>query len=74
MSLPAVVFALRWLVRDTFRQARASGVSWAMLLVTAVCTLACMSMGIAGEPEHLPLRPWENPYYLPAKEAARLFT
>lgn len=72
MNLPTALFAVRWLARDTFRQARASGVFWAMLLVTAVCTATCASMAIVGEPEHLPLRPWEDPYYLPAREAEKL--
>jgi hypothetical protein len=69
MTLPAALFALRWLARDTFRQARASGITAVMLAVTAVCTAACLSMGVTGEPEHIPLRPWEDPYYLPKKAA-----
>jgi ABC-2 family transporter protein len=72
MTLPAALFAVRWLVRDTFRQARASGVFWAMVVVTTVCTATCASMGVVGEPEHPPLQPWEDPNYLPKAEADRL--
>jgi hypothetical protein len=37
MNLPAALYAIRWLTRDTFRQARASGLTWLMLAVSAVC-------------------------------------
>src|SRR5207248_1669313 len=37
---PAV---LRWLVRDVFRQARATGLLAALLTVTAVATLVCLT-------------------------------
>ncbi|GIW80296.1 MAG: hypothetical protein KatS3mg105_2103 [Gemmatales bacterium] len=38
----------RWLIRDTFRQARASGLLWVMLSVSAVCILVCLSVGVSG--------------------------
>jgi len=39
MNLSAAIYAIRWLVRDTFRQARASGITWVMLAVSGVCIL-----------------------------------
>jgi hypothetical protein len=53
MNLPAVLFAVRLLVRDTFRQAIASGVCWLMLGVSALCILLCLSVRVEGD---LPLR------------------
>jgi len=44
MTLPAALFAVRWLVRDTFRQALASGVFWLMLGVTGICAAVCLSV------------------------------
>jgi len=35
--------SLLWLIRDTFRQALASGVFWFMLAVTALCVLVCLT-------------------------------
>jgi ABC-type transport system involved in multi-copper enzyme maturation permease subunit len=35
------------LIRDTFRQAWASGIFWMMLAVTAICVLLCLSVSIA---------------------------
>ena len=44
------LFVSHWeLVRDTFRQAHASGISWMMLTLTAVCVLFCASVDIAGD-------------------------
>ena len=50
MTLPAALFAVRWLVRDTFRQAPASGVFWLMLGVTGICTAVCLSVGTVNLP------------------------
>jgi hypothetical protein len=71
MDLPAVVFVLRWLVRDTLRQARASGVGWLLLGVTLICFAFCLTLGIAGDRPTLPLRPWEDPSFLPQSEAQK---
>jgi hypothetical protein len=71
MTLPATYFSIRWLIRDTLRQARASGVSWAMLVVTVVCTAFGLSVGLHGDPPLTPLRPWEDRNLLPTKEAAK---
>jgi ABC-type transport system involved in multi-copper enzyme maturation permease subunit len=37
------------LVRDTFRQASASGISLMMSAVTAVCVVLCLSVGVTGD-------------------------
>ena len=37
MNLPSALFTVRWLTRDTFRQALSSGVFWLMLGVSVVC-------------------------------------
>jgi hypothetical protein len=48
MNLSNAIYAVRWLVRDTFRQARASGIVALMLAVSAVCIAVCLSAGIEG--------------------------
>lgn len=48
MTLPNILYALRWLIWDTFRQAMTSGMMWVMLCVTAVCILLCLSISIEG--------------------------
>jgi ABC-type transport system involved in multi-copper enzyme maturation permease subunit len=40
---------LTQLVRDTFRQACASGICWMMLAVTAVCAALCLSVNVSGD-------------------------
>jgi len=37
------------LIRDTFRQACASGIFWMMLVVTAISVLLCLSVSVAGD-------------------------
>jgi hypothetical protein len=43
MTAPAAWLAVGWLVRDTFRQALASGVFWLALAVTAVSAGLCLT-------------------------------
>jgi ABC-type transport system involved in multi-copper enzyme maturation permease subunit len=57
MSSPEVIYACRWLIRDTFRQARASYVFWVMLAASAVVIFFCLSVNIEGGE---PLRPPEE--------------
>jgi len=40
---------LTQLIRDTFRQGWASGISWMMLAVTAICVLLCLSVTISDD-------------------------
>lgn len=49
MTPSAAWIILRQLVRDTFRQSRASGIFWMMLVVTSVCVLLCLSVRVSGD-------------------------
>lgn len=71
MNLPAVLFVTRWLIRDTMRQARARGIFWLLLGITFICTLFCLTLGIRGDKPTAPLRPWEDPAYLPRAEVGK---
>ena len=72
MNLPAAIFVLRWLVHNTLRQARASGVLAILVGVTLVAALLCLSIGISGDQPSLPRQDWEIPNYLPRSEAQKL--
>jgi ABC-type transport system involved in multi-copper enzyme maturation permease subunit len=48
MTSPAVMYVLRWMARDTFRQARSSALFWLMLGVSGIFVLACLSVGVRG--------------------------
>jgi hypothetical protein len=48
MNLPAAIYAIRWLIRDTFRQSLATGIFWIMLSVTVLCVLLCLSVSVTG--------------------------
>jgi ABC-type transport system involved in multi-copper enzyme maturation permease subunit len=54
MKFPEIIYACRWLIRDTFRQAKASYVFWIMLAASATVILFCLSVSIEGGE---PLRP-----------------
>ncbi len=49
MDLPNAVYAFRWFVRDTFRQASDSRLSWLMLGCSGVFVALCLSVGVNGE-------------------------
>ena len=57
MNAPAAILVIQWLVRDTFRQARSSGIFWVMLAVSVLATALCLSVRIEGD---LPLS-WDGP-------------
>jgi hypothetical protein len=70
MNSPAALYIVRWLARDTFRQARASSLFWLMLGASAVFIAACLSVGVQGPrslrhanelPEFLPRQAGVNP-------------
>jgi ABC-type transport system involved in multi-copper enzyme maturation permease subunit len=48
MNSSAAIYAIRWLIRDTFRQALASRIFWLMLAASSVCILFCFSVSIEG--------------------------
>jgi len=52
MNLPAALYAIRWLIHDTFRQARASGILWVMLIVSGLAILLCLSISVH-DPAHI---------------------
>lgn len=62
MDSPALIYALRWFVRETFFQALASKLFWIFLLVTAMCTLFCLGISIEGGES---LRPDGDYLYVP---------
>jgi ABC-type transport system involved in multi-copper enzyme maturation permease subunit len=58
------VAVVKHLIRDTFQQARASGISWLMLALTAICVLICLSVSVSGD---VPLQAGDEPdYFLPS--------
>jgi hypothetical protein len=67
MNLPASLFTIRWLVRDTFRQARASGILWLMLGVSTLCILFCLTVNTVD----LPLRK-DAPERIPSSMAKQM--
>jgi ABC-type transport system involved in multi-copper enzyme maturation permease subunit len=63
MDSPAVLYTVRLLVRDTFRQAVASSVFWLMLGFSGLCIAVCLSVSVSGDQ---PLRhPGEPTEFLP---------
>src|SRR5947209_7175616 len=48
MDLPASLFAIRCLVRDTFRQSLAARTFWLLLAASGVCILLCLSVSVEG--------------------------
>src|SRR5687767_13196502 len=51
MDSPAIIYALRWLIRDTFKQAAASKVFWIMLAFSGLCIVFCLGVSIEGGQE-----------------------
>ncbi len=49
MTVRSRCAVLEYLIRDTFRQARASGISAMMLTVTAICVALCLSVKVTGD-------------------------
>ena len=48
-EIVSFVWEVADLIRDTFRQAWASGISGMMLTVTALCVLLCLSVKVSGD-------------------------
>ena len=48
MDAPAILYALRWLIHDTFRQALTSRVFWIMLSLSGLCILFCLGVSVEG--------------------------
>ncbi|HJZ94813.1 MAG TPA: hypothetical protein VKE40_28360 [Gemmataceae bacterium] len=64
MNLPAAILTIGWLVRDTLRQSLASRLFWAMLAVSAVCIVFCLSVRTKDAPR-LATAPGETGYAVP---------
>jgi ABC-type transport system involved in multi-copper enzyme maturation permease subunit len=65
MNAPAALYTIQWLIRDTFRQARASGILYLMTGITIVCMAVCITVRIK-EPAKIPLTGKERAESLPA--------
>ena len=48
MDAPAVIYALRWLIHDTFRQTLTSWVFWILLGASAMCIVFCLGISVEG--------------------------
>jgi ABC-type transport system involved in multi-copper enzyme maturation permease subunit len=68
MSLAGLWYALRWLIRDTFRQALASQIFWIMLALSALSILVCLSVNVVGDQP--PAAPGEPSFFLPGQDPA----
>lgn len=49
MTLPEVIRTVRWMVRDTIRQAVATKLFWVMLAAVAVAVGVCASLSVSGD-------------------------
>jgi ABC-type transport system involved in multi-copper enzyme maturation permease subunit len=49
VNAPFHCSTVKELIRDTFRQAWASGICWIMLVGTTICTLLCFSVTVSGD-------------------------
>ncbi len=65
MNAPAAIYTIQWLIRDTFRQARASGIFYLMTGITVLCMAVCLTIRITAPPQ-LPLTGKERKESLPA--------
>ena len=65
MNLSETLYALRWLVRDTFRQSLASGIFWLMLAIAVISILVCLSVSAVGGETKYRYAPGERPEILP---------
>jgi hypothetical protein len=72
VNFPALLFVLRGSFIETWAQARAAGILATLGVVTALATAFCLSVSVRGATEPLPTLPWENPEYLPLREADRI--
>lgn len=62
MTSPQVIYLLRWIIANTFRQAMASTVFWLLLGVSALAIVFCLGLSIEGGDD---LRPEDDFLYHP---------
>lgn len=48
MDAPAVIYALRWLINDTFRQTLSSRVFWILLGLSGLAIIFCLGVSVEG--------------------------
>jgi ABC-type transport system involved in multi-copper enzyme maturation permease subunit len=51
MDAPTILYALRWLIYDTFRQALTGRVFWIMLGLSGLCIFFCLGVSVEGGAE-----------------------
>lgn len=62
--MSTALYAAFWMMRDTVRQSFASRLFWAMLAVSVICILFCLSVRVKDYPRP-PLGPGDIPFSLP---------
>lgn len=67
MNLPGALLAIGWMVRDTIRQSLVSRLFWAMLALSVICILFCLSVSAKDRPR-LPTAPDEVPMAVPKSD------
>ena len=67
MNLPGAILAIGWMIRDTIRQSLASRLFWAMLGLSVLCILFCLSVKATDAPI-LQVAPGETKQGLPAND------
>ncbi|MBL9124108.1 MAG: ABC transporter permease subunit [Planctomycetaceae bacterium] len=67
MNFAEMMTSIGVLAKDTFLQARAQGIFWVLLGITAVCVALCLSAGVNGTATLA--APGENPDFLPRHDA-----
>jgi ABC-type transport system involved in multi-copper enzyme maturation permease subunit len=55
VTIPSILYVLRWQVRDTFRQSIGSRVFWLVLGLTLLAILLCLSVRIEGFTARMPV-------------------
>jgi hypothetical protein len=72
MNFTSATLAIRWLIRDTFRQSAASRISWVMTVVIGMVILLCLSAGFSGIPDPAQVPPGHPRERIRAKDAAKI--
>jgi ABC-type transport system involved in multi-copper enzyme maturation permease subunit len=71
MNLPEAIYVIRWLLRDTFRQALVSGIFWLMLVISGMAIVVCLSVSAVGGKSVYPDDGGDNLMLPPSHPAAK---